>query len=156
MTVICADEKGVTTAFRKGAFDVIIKECSHVFSDSGELIPFGGAMRKQAFYKCDEYASKGLRVIAFSQQVDGEWAFLGLMAMKDPLRAEAAKAVAECQRAGIKTVMITGDHKLTAQAIAKEAGIMKAGSIALTGDELDRMDDKQLDEVIETAVCLQG
>lgn len=106
-------------------------------------------MRKQAFYKCDEYASKGLRVIAFSQQVDGEWAFLGLMAMKDPLRAEAAKAVAECQRAGIKTVMITGDHKLTAQAIAKEAGIMKAGSIALTGDELDRMDDKQLDEVIE-------
>ncbi len=75
--------------------------------------------------------------------------FLGLMAMKDPLRAEAAKAVAECQRAGIKTVMITGDHKLTAQAIAKEAGIMKAGSIALTGDELDRMDDKQLDEVIE-------
>lgn len=149
MTVICADEKGVTTAFRKGAFDVIIKECSHVFSDSCELIPFGGAMRKQAFYKCDEYASKGLRVIAFSQQVDGEWAFLGLMAMKDPLRAEAAKAVAECQRAGIKTVMITGDHKLTAQAIAKEAGIMKAGSIALTGDELDRMDDKQLDEVIE-------
>lgn len=134
MTVICADEKGVTTAFRKGAFDVIIKECSHVFSDSGELIPFGGAMRKQAFYKCDEYASKGLRVIAFSQQVDGKWAFLGLMAMKDPLRAEAAKAVAECQRAGIKTVMITGDHKLTAQAIAKEAGIMKAGSIALTGD----------------------
>lgn len=88
-------------------------------------------------------------MIAFSQQVDGEWAFLGLMAMKDPLRAEAAKAVAECQRAGIKTVMITGDHKLTAQAIAKEAGIMKAGSIALTGDELDRMDDKQLDEVIE-------
>lgn len=134
MTVICADEKGVTTAFRKGAFDVIIKECSHVFSDSGELLTFGGAMRKQAFYKCDEYASKGLRVIAFSQQVDGEWAFLGLMAMKDPLRAEAAKAVAECQRAGIKTVMITGDHKLTAQAIAKEAGIMKAGSIALTGD----------------------
>lgn len=115
----------------------------------GELLTFGGAMRKQAFYKCDEYASKGLRVIAFSQQVDGEWAFLGLMAMKDPLRAEAAKAVAECQRAGIKTVMITGDHKLTAQAIAKEAGIMKAGSIALTGDELDRMDDKQLDEVIE-------
>ena len=134
MTVICADEKGVTTAFRKGAFDVIIKECSHVFSDSGELLTFGGAMRKQAFYKCDEYASKGLRVIAFSQQVDGEWAFLGLMAMKDPLRAEAAKAVAECQRAGIKTVMITGDHKLTAQAIAKEAGILKAGSIALTGD----------------------
>lgn len=134
MTVICADEKGITTAFRKGAFDVIIKECSHVFSDSGELLTFGGAMRKQAFYKCDEYASKGLRVIAFSQQVDGEWAFLGLMAMKDPLRAEAAKAVAECQRAGIKTVMITGDHKLTAQAIAKEAGIMKAGSIALTGD----------------------
>ena len=66
-----------------------------------------------------------------------------------PAQAEAAKAVAECQRAGIKTVMITGDHKLTAQAIAKEAGIMKAGSIALTGDELDRMDDKQLDEVIE-------
>lgn len=95
MTVICADEKEVTTAFRKGAFDVIIKECSHVFSDGGELIPFGGAMRKQAFYKCDEYASKGLRVIAFSQQVDGEWAFLGLMAMKDPLRAEAAKAVAD-------------------------------------------------------------
>ena len=149
MTVICADEKGVTTAFRKGAFDVIIKECSHVFSDSGELLTFGGAMRKLAFDKCNEYASKGLRVIAFSQQVDGEWAFLGLMAMKDPLRAEAAKAVAECQRAGIKTVMITGDHKLTAQAIAKEAGIMKAGSIALTGDELDRMDDKQLDEVIE-------
>lgn len=136
MTVICADEKGVTTAFRKGAFDVIIKECSHVFSDSGELIPFGGAMRKQAFYKCDEYASKGLRVIAFSQQVDGEWAFLGLMAMKDPLRAEAAKAVAECQRAGIKTVMITGDHKLTAQAIAKEADI--GVSMGISGTEVTK------------------
>lgn len=136
MTVICADEKGVTTAFRKGAFDVIIKECSHVFSDSGELLTFGGAMRKQAFYKCDEYASKGLRVIAFSQQVDGEWAFLGLMAMKDPLRAEAAKAVAECQRAGIKTVMITGDHKLTAQAIAKEADI--GVSMGISGTEVTK------------------
>lgn len=151
MTVICADEQGERTAFKKGAFDVIIKECGYILTSEG-YIPLSGTKRLAVSSKSDEYAAKGLRVIAFSQKTEktnDKWVFLGLMAMKDPPRAEAKKAVAECERAGIKTVMITGDHKLTAVAIAKEVGIMKEGAVALTGDELDRMDDNQLDNVIE-------
>ena len=69
--------------------------------------------------------------------------------MIDPPREEVKKAIAECARAGIKSVMITGDHKNTAVAIAKELGFFKEGSLALTGEELDRLSDEQFAEVVE-------
>ncbi len=150
MTVDCADEAGKKISFKKGSPDVILKECGYAFSSKGEALPMTGVQRIAIAAKNDFYARKGLRVIAFSQKTDDRWIFLGLMSMKDPPRPEAKKAVAECERAGIKTVMITGDHKLTAAAIAKEVGIMKENSLALTGEELDRMSDEQLGGVIES------
>ena len=150
MTVMCKDKEGIETGFVKGSADVILKECEYRFSDGGkELVKFSPSEKIAALKKGDDYAEEGLRVLAFEEITDGKRIFLGFMAMEDPPRPEAEKAVSECEKAGIKTVMITGDHKLTAVAVAKKTGIMKKGSIALTGAELDNMTDEQLRDIIE-------
>lgn len=79
--------------------------------------------------------------------------FLGLIAMMDPPRPEAIQAVADAKRAGIRTVMITGDHKITARAIAKQLGIYQEGDLAVTGRELDAMSEKELQEKLEK-ICV--
>ena len=79
--------------------------------------------------------------------------FLGLLAMMDPPRPEAVQAVADAKRAGIRTVMITGDHKITARAIAKQLGIYQEGDLAVTGRELDAMSEKELQEKLEK-ICV--
>ena len=147
MTVICRDGEG-TFSFKKGACDVILGECMHRLS--GEVTaPLDSTLRLEIMRRCDEYSAKGLRVLAFEEARDDKKIFLGLAAMKDPPRPEAKAAVARCARAGIKTVMITGDHKLTAQAIAAETGIYTKGSVILTGAELDKMSDDKLDSIVE-------
>lgn len=149
MTVICKTDDGKNISYKKGSCDVILKDCSHRFDSAEKTAVLSAAEKITIRKKNDQYASMGLRVIAFEQIIDDKRIFLGLMAMKDPPRPEAKKAVAECEKAGIKTVMITGDHKLTAISIAKEIGIMKENSIAMTGEELDRINDARLAEIIE-------
>lgn len=148
MTVVCKTEDNKTISFKKGSADVILRDCFYKFSDN-ETVSLSPIEKLAVIKKNDEYASKGLRVIAFEKICDDKKIFLGLMAMKDPPRAEAKKSVMQCEKAGIKTVMITGDHKLTAVAIAKEVGIMKNDSIAMTGEELDKLNDEQLENIIE-------
>jgi Ca2+-transporting ATPase len=148
MTVICKNLDGEVKAFVKGAADVIVNGCDfRLVGDKAER--FGTAAKTAVSKVGDRLASEGLRVIAFEEIYEDRRIFLGLMAMEDPPRPEATQAVGQCAGAGIRTVMITGDHKLTAQAIAGRTGIMKSGSLCLTGEELDRMSDEQLSRIIE-------
>ena len=150
MSVTCTDQAGELITYKKGAVDVILPECGYkTTSELGEYAPLSAIEKSAVMRKNDEMAEQGLRVIAFSENIDGKKVFLGLMGLSDPPRPEAKTAVRECRKAGIKTVMITGDHKLTACAVAKEVGILHEGELALTGKELDMMTDQQLADAID-------
>lgn len=151
MTVTVKNEDVGQRIYKKGAPDVVIQSCGWVLGDNGDARPIGEAERLAVLEANDSYASEGMRVIAFSLIADGREVLLGLMAMTDPPRPEAREAVRECERAGIRTVMITGDHKLTACAVAREVGILKNGRRAYTGAELDAMTDEQLADALDSA-----
>jgi Ca2+-transporting ATPase len=147
------------TAFLKGSADVVLGKCSFYMTDGG-IIPLSNADKKHITDAADLMANDALRVIAFAEknanalsESDCGYIFTGLMGMSDPPRAEAKKAVKLCRGASIKTVMITGDHKNTAEAVAREAGIYKQGDLIFTGAELRNMSDKELDEkIMKTSV----
>lgn len=147
MSVTCRGRDGVTV-FSKGAPEVIISMCTHRRTKAG-LAPIDELLRAALLKKNDELAGEGLRVIALCESVGGHQVFLGLAALTDPLRPQAAEAVRECRRAGITPVMITGDHRLTAASIAKQAGILTPTKRICTGRELDRMSDDELAEHID-------
>ena len=141
--------EGKTVVIVKGAFDVMAARCV-----KGDL--------EAAREKNDEMSRQALRVLAVgykvipslpeeltSEALENGLTLLGLVGMIDPPRPEAKAAVATCRKAGIKPVMITGDHVVTASAIAKELGILGPEDRAITGAELDAMDDKALDENVE-------
>ncbi len=158
MTVICS-ENGGRTAYTKGAPDVVIKRCGFYMTDSG-AVPMTARKRREIYDIHEKMTENALRVLAFCKKdVSGNsdpesgMIFLGIMGMSDPPRAEAKQAVRLCRSAHIRTVMITGDHKNTAAAVAKQAGIMREGDLVFTGTELDRMSDTELDGIIgKTAV----
>ena len=148
---------GVTTVFTKGALDVLLPRCVNIRLKDG-IRPMTEQDRQRIMKVNEEFSMKGLRVLTFayketeeSLNVDTEYGytFIGLISEMDPPRPESVKAVADAKSAGIRTVMITGDHKITATAIAKEIGIFENGDIAVTGQELDAMTDNQLDDLIE-------
>jgi Ca2+-transporting ATPase len=147
------------TAFLKGSSDVVLSKCAFILSEDG-ICPLTNADKKRISDYADEMAKDALRVIAFAEkstsvlsESDGGYIFLGLMGMSDPPRAEAKQAVKLCRNASVKTVMITGDHKNTAEAVAREAGIMKPGDLVFTGEELRKMTDKELDDkIMKTSV----
>ena len=158
MTVFCRGGDGVIQ-YTTGAPDVLISRCTHVRSD-GKTVPLTAGKRAEALRKNKELASRGLRVIAAAERSypDGLFSadprsaeirlcFLGLYGMSDPLRDEAAAAVAKCKKAGMIPVMITGDHPDTAAAIAEKLELYGAKSDRIpvvTGTELDRMNDGEL------------
>ena len=146
MSVTVENTSGVKTAFTKGAPDKVLESCTLRIEGESEL-PLSANEKSLISRVCDRYAEKGLRVLALSCNFGGGEVFLGLCAMKDPLRDEAKRAVLSCRRAGIKTVMITGDHALTAKAIAQEAGIFREGDRVLTGAELDKLTNEQLSDI---------
>ena len=141
---------GKTVVIVKGAFDMMASRCVKGDLDKARQI-------------VDEMSADALRVLAVaykeveelpetltSEVLESELTLLGLVGMIDPPRPEAKDAVALCRRAGIKPVMITGDHVITASAIARELGIMRDGDRAITGAELDAMNDTEFDAVIES------
>lgn len=147
---------GVNTILVKGAVDVLIDRCVNV-RYSGTIKPMTEEERQKIQNQNKIFSENGLRVLAFAYKesdeelnIDSETnlTFIGLISMVDPPREESARAVADAEKAGIRTVMITGDHKITATAIAKQIGIFKEGDIALTGLELDGMTDEELDDKI--------
>ncbi|MFD4248418.1 cation-translocating P-type ATPase [Amycolatopsis thermoflava] len=144
-------------AYVKGAVEEVLARCSAELGEDGAERPLDTAEvhRAQA-----EFAAQGLRVLAFARFTptggplagQGEWTFLGLQAMQDPPRAEAARAIAACRDAGIAVKMITGDHAVTAGAIAGQVGLARPGeATVLTGRDLDELDDGALDEAAARA-----
>ncbi|GER79194.1 MAG: ATPase [Anaerolineae bacterium] len=146
---------GNLTAYAKGAPEMILESCDwHLTADG--VKPFDHEGRKQALSIAHEMASQALRVIAISTKPDATletaqtgMTFLGLAGMIDPPRPEVKNAIAICEQAGIRTVMITGDHPVTAQAVARELGLLKTGRV-VTGTELEAMSDEQFQREVET------
>ena len=146
MAVTVTDGAGTCT-YWKGAADVILPLCGFQMQD-GKSVPLSesarAAVRKQVAAMSDE----ALRVLAFAKQEGSACIFLGLAGMLDPPRESARTAIRTCAKANIRTVMITGDHKNTAAAIARQAGLLR-GKKAMTGAELDTLTDAQLDRCID-------
>ncbi|MDE5946813.1 MAG: cation-translocating P-type ATPase [Oscillospiraceae bacterium] len=154
MAVLCKTPDG-EKAYYKGASEVILPKCSHYINEKGDIIPLTSGKRKYIENKVIEMSDKALRVLAMAFiQTDRlnpdqkNLIFAGLAGMIDPPREEAKTAIRKCSNASVKTVMITGDHKNTAVAIAKKAGLLK-GKQAITGEELNLMSDEQLDREID-------
>ncbi len=148
---------GVSHILTKGALDVILDRCIKIATKDG-VRPITDEDKRLILEQNKKYSEEGLRVLTFAYKesdealsVDTEYdyTFIGLVSMIDPPREESKQAVADAIRAGIEPVMITGDHKITATAIAKQIGIFHDGDIAVTGLELDAMTDEELDEKIE-------
>jgi P-type Ca2+ transporter type 2C len=159
MSVVCDTHKGETFVFAKGAPDELLKKCSKVNGPKG-IVPLTYELRMKFLRTNDSMAQDALRVIAVAyrrlnsrvwrhNELESDLIFAGLIGMLDPPREEAAEAVLKCRLAGIKPVMITGDHKLTAVAIARELDIYRDGETVLTGRELDGMDERRLEQVVD-------
>ncbi len=154
----------IPTIFTKGAPDMLIDRCSYYLDENGETKALDKTKYDEILKQNTDFSENGLRVLAFAQkQYQGEnldadtlsfddendLVFLGLEAEMDPPRPESAPAVADCIAAGIRPIMITGDHKVTASAIARKIGILHDGDEALTGTELDELTDEQLANELE-------
>lgn len=159
MSVVCVNTKSDMALYVKGAPDVIINKCTKVLTKNGiqELNQFA---KKQIIAANESMANEALRVIgmAYKPLVNGfynkklleeDLIFVGLTGMIDPPRKEAIEAVQKCKLAGIKPVMITGDHKLTAAAIAREIGIYTSNDLVLTGEDLENMSEDRLLELAD-------
>ena len=147
--------EGVPTLMTKGAIDVLLERSDRLMTSEG-IRELTEADREEIMRVNNSLSEEGLRVLAFGYReldcvrelsLDDEqgYVFIGLISMIDPPRPESVAAVADAKRAGIRTVMITGDHKVTATAIAKRIGIFGEGDLAVSGPELEQMTDEELD-----------
>lgn len=147
--------------YTKGAPDVVLRQCT-TYLEEGKVHPMTEAKRSEWLARNKGMADRALRVLAAAQRLwpeqpashepdflEQELCFVGLTGMIDPVRPEVQAAIAECRRAGIRPVMITGDHKDTAVAIAKQLQIIDDASQAVTGAELDALSDEELAEAVE-------
>ena len=147
--------------YTKGAPDEVLRRCTH-YTENGQVLPMTEAKRTELLAANKAMADKALRVLAAAERLyeslpdrqepedlEHDLCFIGLCGMIDPVRPEVKAAVAECRAAGIRPVMITGDHKDTAVAIGKELGIITDASQAITGRELDALSDEELDAAVE-------
>lgn len=161
MTVVRQTPDG-PVAYVKGAPDVLLGHCTHRLAEDGSIEPFSDRARAAVLDANARFAHQALRVLGVGQRrlarepdryqsagLEEQLVFVGLAAMKDPLRPEAKVAVQACHDAGIRTVMITGDHKDTASAIAEELGLLKGAGHVLTGAELDRLSDEALTKQVD-------
>ena len=147
------------TMYTKGAPDELLKRCTRIYKN-GEIRELTDADRQNILSSNEDFAKDALRVlgVAFKElenidhheSEENNLIYLGLMCMIDPPRPEVKPAVVECKKAGIAVKMITGDHKITASAIARDLGIMDEGGEAIEGAEIERMSDEELQEKIKT------
>jgi Ca2+-transporting ATPase len=161
MTTIHKAPDGEIYAFMKGAPEIVLEKCTYIL-EGGEERKLTEEKKKKILEVNEQLAGNALRVLAMAYRrlppstekytadsIEREMVFVGLQGMIDPPREEAIEANKKCQKAGIKTVMITGDHKLTAVAVAREVGIYREGDIVLTGAELDKMSDEEFEKIVE-------
>jgi len=161
MTTVYRSPEGEFFSYVKGAVELILERSGYIVK-GGKAIKLSKKEKEQILKTNEEMAIQALRVLAIAykelpktetgkydeEELERDLVFIGLAGMIDPPRDEAKGAIELCRKAGIKTVMITGDHQLTAVAIAKELGIMK-NDLALTGAELDKLSDEEFDKVVE-------
>lgn len=161
MTTVHRREDGTVIQYTKGAPDEVLKRCVSVWKD-GREVPMNEELRREILEANKRMADQALRVLcgarrSWKQQpetweaeyLEQQLCYLGLSGMIDPVRPEVIPAIRECREAGIRPVMITGDHKDTAAAIARQLGIIESADQAITGAELDEFSDRELDEKIE-------
>ena len=153
MTTLHALPNGLV-AYSKGAPEIILDSCAYQMTATG-VMPLDTASKAAVVATAHQMARDALRVLAVASKptatlasAEREMTFLGLLGMIDPPRPEVKAAIQTCEQAGIKPVMITGDHPLTAQAIARELGILKTGRV-VTGAELEALSDADLERVVE-------
>ncbi len=161
MTIVRRDKSDNIFAFVKGAPDMLINDCTKIL-DNGSIRELIAPDKEKILNKNMEFANNAMRVLAIAYRnidnprdkydvcaIENNLVFVGLVAMIDPPRDEVREAIKICKSAGIRTVMITGDHKNTAVAIAKSLGFFHQESLAMTGEELDKVSDDELKEKIE-------
>lgn len=150
-----------TVAYGKGAAEVMLASCTHYQTDSGGIAPMTEDFKKTVLKATHAFAQEALRVIgvAYVPTTDltvaqNQMIFLGTLAMIDPPRVEAKESIASCFKAGIKVMMITGDHPVTAEAIARDLSLLLPGGKVLTGSDITAMTSDELSSVIDTvSVC---
>jgi Ca2+-transporting ATPase len=158
---VVAEHQGGRLVCVKGAPDVLLEQCSYIVWD-GKLVPFTGTLRQKVMDANEAFAGDALRVLGLAyrdlkpsetvesaEQAEKGLVFVGLTGMIDPPRKEVREAILKCRKAGIKTVMITGDHLTTAEAIALQLGMIPKGGRTVSGSQLQAMSDEQLDKVAD-------
>lgn len=161
MVTLSQTPMGTGLVSMKGAPEVVLHRCTH-YLVQGKPVPLTPEVRQQIMAANEKMALKALRVLGFAYRelpsvkvevpeevLESDLIFLGLAGMVDPPREEVKAAMATAQNAGIRTIMITGDHKLTATAVARDLGLMQNGDIALTGADLDRLTDHDLSSLVD-------
>ena len=161
MMSVVVENGGHIVQFTKGAPDEVLKHCTH-YLENGEELPMTEKVREKILAENKRMADKALRVLCAAKkehkekpantepaEIENDLCYIGLSGMIDPIRPEVKAAIAECREAGILPVMITGDHKDTAVAIAKELGIITDASQAITGAELDDISDEDFAERVK-------
>ena len=161
MTTVHKTPQNKLVAYLKGAPETVLEKCTHIL-ENGKEVKLTEAKINKVLQANEQLASDALRVLAMAYKqlpsasekyeddaIERDLVFVGLEGMIDPPRQEAIKANKTCQKAGIRTVMITGDHKLTALAVAKEVGIFREGDLVLTGIELDKLGGTEFEQEVE-------
>ncbi|MCC7539035.1 MAG: HAD-IC family P-type ATPase [Deltaproteobacteria bacterium] len=164
MTTVLRFSEGQQMLYSKGSADVVLPLCGRYRTEAG-VAPLDDETRKKILAQNEEMSSNALRVLALcernvtelgsevgsapEEELETDLVFLGLVGMIDPPRPEVRTAIAECRAAHIQVTMITGDHRATAVAIAKELGLWEEGAMAVSGDELARIDEQRLTEIVD-------
>lgn len=154
------DENGKIIGYTKGACEILLSHCTGVFKN-GEILPLTEEIKQEINTKTKEFADRALRVLGLAyreynetpsdfsaENLENNLIFIGFVGMIDPCRPEVYEAINQCKTAGIRPVMITGDHKDTAVAIGKDLGIITDASQAMTGSELEDISDEDLINVV--------
>lgn len=151
MEVTVRSAAGEKVSFLKGAPDTVLEGCGSFLGANG-ILPLTQNEKKRILSAVGDMSSRALRTLAFAYKRpdDNKYVFIGLQGMEDPLRPEIRGAIKKCERAGIRVIMLTGDHINTAVEIAKRAGIMKNGSKAFTGAQMSAMSDEELDRNVKS------
>ena len=148
--------------YTKGATEIILDRCTHYLNKNGKVVPVDDAFRIEVYARAKEFADRALRVLGLSYRtydvlpknfdattLENNLIFVGFVGMIDPCRPEVYAAIQECREAGIRPIMITGDHRDTAVAIGKDLGIITDAAEAMVGADLEQMSDEQLVEAVK-------
>lgn len=158
MISVTKDKKNNETAYLKGASEKVLGKCSYMRDSKNKKIALDKKKRDFFEKKIHEYSSMGLRTLAiasksvsgkdYKRQLENNFILEGIVAIEDPIREDVYKAIEDCQSSGIRVIMITGDHKSTAQSIAQRLKLVKDNQIVMEGAELENMSDEELDNII--------